>query len=111
MRWEKFEAFLEDMGECPPGLSLDRKDSNLGYFRENCRWATPEEQAKNAEKPLGRSGIRGIKMAKAKHPRYWSWEVYTDTEKGTRTHLYSGKDFFEACCIRKSWENKNAFGI
>lgn len=47
-KWEKFEGFLEDMGVKPQGrYSLDRIDVNLGYFKENCRWATDMEQANN----------------------------------------------------------------
>lgn len=26
---------------------------------------------------------------------------------GVRTILYRGSDLFEACCVRKSWENQN----
>jgi hypothetical protein len=53
--WLKsFEAFFADMGERPAGKSLDRIDGKLGYFKGNCRWATPEEQSQN------RSSVRLI---------------------------------------------------
>jgi len=42
-----FEAFLADMGERPPGTTLDRIDSTKGYVRGNCRWATWREQNQN----------------------------------------------------------------
>lgn len=43
-----FEHFLMDMGNAPsPEHTLDRKDNSLGYYKENCRWATPKEQANN----------------------------------------------------------------
>ena len=42
-----FEAFLSDLGEMPPGKSLDRIDGKLGYCKENCHWATPREQGQN----------------------------------------------------------------
>lgn len=46
-KWLTFEGFLEDMGERPKGLSIDRKDNNQGYYKDNCRWATLKEQANN----------------------------------------------------------------
>jgi hypothetical protein len=46
-RWLKFENFLEDMGECPPGLTLDRIKNNLGYYHGNCHWTTPKQNNRN----------------------------------------------------------------
>src|SRR5206468_3116504 len=47
-RWDKFENFLADMGEAPPGRSIDRYPNNDGsYSPDNCRWATLIEQRRN----------------------------------------------------------------
>lgn len=42
-----FEAFLADMGERPPGTTLDRIDGTKGYVRGNCRWADAPTQGAN----------------------------------------------------------------
>lgn len=43
-----YEKFILDAGERPSNYySLDRIDVNLGYSKENCRWATAKEQQNN----------------------------------------------------------------
>lgn len=48
-RWlNSFENFIEDMGYAPSKKhSLDRKENDKGYSKENCRWGTILEQANN----------------------------------------------------------------
>lgn len=52
--WEDYGAFLADMGERPAGHTLDRIDGRLGYFKENCRWATPYVQTHNRSNSIAR---------------------------------------------------------
>lgn len=45
--WLVFENFYRDMGDCPPGMSLDRLDVDSNYGPGKCRWASVEQQSNN----------------------------------------------------------------
>ena len=45
--WMYFPNFLKDMGVRPPGTSIERRDGNKPYSKENCYWATPMQQQQN----------------------------------------------------------------
>ncbi len=48
--WLTFSNFLADMGEKPPGHSIERKDNDKNYTPDNCKWATRAEQHSNTSR-------------------------------------------------------------
>ena len=49
-RWHSFDNFYEDMGDCPPGHSIERIDVNGNYEPSNCKWIPRKLQARNTRK-------------------------------------------------------------
>lgn len=51
-RWLIFENFLEDMGEVPDGMQIDRISNSGNYQASNCRWVTVLDQMNNLTKNI-----------------------------------------------------------
>lgn len=95
-RWETFEPFFEDMGPRPgKGYSLDRINNDLGYSKENCRWATNVEQGANRRNVRKIDGEAAYKLAEdrgvsraAFHKRLkYGWSVERAINTPVNSHL------------------------
>lgn len=98
--WKDFRNFTADMGYRPSGLSLDRRDGALGYSKENCRWATKEQQDWNRKLyQTNTSGIKGVRF----NTQTDSWQAY-GMRRGIQYHLYLGPSKEQAIIARRLWE-------
>ena len=58
-RWLAWKNFLVDMGERPAGLSINRKDNNGPYCKQNCEWTTQAQQRRNSRSNIILT-VRGV---------------------------------------------------
>lgn len=91
-RWiNDFPTFFKDMGERPSkGHSLERKNNELGYFPENCEWATRDIQANNK-----RSSIRVTYKGITKTQKQWA-DFFGINYKTFKNRLRAGIPFERA---------------
>lgn len=88
-KWHSFSGFFEDMGVCPEGKQLDRKDVNGDYTKKNCHWVTPLENAANKQKSILCDG-------KPMSRRQFVMQKLGLTEKAVYTRIRRGWDHDKA---------------
>lgn len=95
-----FMNFLEDMGELPDGLSLDRINPRDNYSPENCRWVDTSHQSFNQRlRVTNKSGKTGVNFNKKRN----NWEARI-TKNYETFFLGSFDDMQSAVEARKSAE-------
>lgn len=97
-RWlgkDGFQNFLDDMGERPDGMTLDRKDVDKDYSPDNCRWASWHEQQSNRR---NNNKVTGVGWHKTNKGWFASLMV-----KGVKHIKYAGS-FDEAVKARLAME-------
>ncbi len=88
--WKEFAAFYADMGDAN-GMTLERIDNDLGYSKDNCKWATRKEQARNRSNTV-------IFTAHGKAMTVDEWSGFL----GISRECLRGR-------IRRGWKNEDAF--
>lgn len=101
-RWFVFENFLNDMGEKPEGVFLDRIDNNGNYKKSNCRYTNEFISAFNRRKPItNTSGVKGV--CKRRNGRFTA--VIHINNRDIWLGTYSSLE--EAAYARRKWEEDN----
>lgn len=96
--WNSFQNFLRDMGPRPDGTTLDRIDGKKGYSKENCRWATAEQQNRNV-----RTNVR----VKYKGKEYLAVDLATELGISQALLRYRIRAGWAECDISKPPRHKN----
>ena len=104
-QWMTWEGFCNDMGERPEGKTLDRIEGSKGYYPENCRWATKEEQIANRrrQKMPAVSEMHGISH---KTPKCYAVSFSLGNRSrhmGSRQTLEEAKELRDECLYEREF--------
>lgn len=118
-RWrDNFENFLSDMGERPPGTTIDRFNSDGDYKPSNCRWADLSTQNKNKRSHATRRSLGGSSKYKgvSKHNKNWQAQCglrgkyhYLGTFKIEIQAAIAYDEFAAKNCGTRAWLNREHF--
>ncbi len=96
-KWKDFIGFYEDMGDCPEGFVLFRKNVNEGYHKENCDWVSRAHQMRNNKRSKqvyflnGLTNIRDVELELGIPKSSISAKVYDSKY----THQQAADHFFD----------------
>lgn len=91
------------MHKCAVPACVRPDHLELGTHSDNARHAVALGTLRPPKPKPGISGLVGVYPSTVTGHLYW-------VAKGRGETLYHGKDFFEACCARKSWE-RDHYGV
>ena len=92
---------MEVMHLCNTKVCCNPNHLKVGSHEENMAyWSMTGGTSKHA---IGRAGLRGVYRENKNGNIYWT------ARDSDGNYLKRSKDFFEACCARKSWENSSGY--
>jgi len=98
--WHDYLIFEKDMGEPSNKQTLDRVDPYGDYTPQNCRWASPQTQARNIRIPKkSKTGVTGVLLHGG---RYYA----CITVNGKKFYSKVVDSIIEAAAARKELERK-----
>lgn len=80
-KWIEYINFHTDMGDRPNNISLDRIDNTKGYYKNNCRWASPAIQSRNKSNSI-KLTFKGVTKT------LYDWAEFKNVSKKTAGRRY-----------------------
>lgn len=109
-RWDNFQNFIDDMGDRPEGMTLDRINPNGNYCKNNCQWTTIEEQRNNQRPNRKIPSVQGSKHGQAKLTEEDVLYIREEYKKGKLQRELAGEmnirqAHVSAIILRKTWRH------